>query len=292
MIDMDIAFFVGCIAPLRYPGIESSTRLVLDRLGVNLQELEGASCCPAPGVTRSFDVKSWVSIAARNMALAERKGLDILTVCNGCFGSLFESAHLLEENPFLLKEVNAILEKTNKAYTPHGVSVRHFAEFVAKDIGDAALRRAFKRKLDLDVAVHYGCHFLKPSAIKQLDDPEHPTLVDDLVRLTGARSVEYKDKEMCCGAGGGVRARYPETALAMTKSKLDVIKETGCQAIIDVCPFCHLQYDRGQKDLGNGYDIPVLHLSQLFGMAMDLDPKALGFDAHEVPVKLPQIKRR
>jgi heterodisulfide reductase subunit B len=283
---MDVAFFVGCIAPLRYPGIESATRAVLDKLDIKVHELDGASCCPAPGVTRSFDLNTWVTLAARNIALAERRGLDILTVCNGCFGSLFESAYLLGEKPELLRNVNEILEKMSMTVTPHGVEIRHFAEFLAKDVGDAAIKRSFKKKLDLRVGVHYGCHFLKPSKIKQLDDPERPTMVDKLVEYTGATSVEYKDKELCCGAGGGVRARYPETAQAMTKAKLEVLKEAGVDAIIDVCPFCHLQYDRGQKEIGNGFDIPVLHLAQLYGMAMDLDPKVLGFDAHYIPVKL------
>ncbi len=283
---MEIAFFVGCIAPLRYPGIESATRAVLERLEVDVKELEGASCCPAPGVTKSFDYSSWLAVAARNLALAERQGLDILTVCNGCFGSLFEAAYILEEHPEQLRHVNEILGKIGLAYTPHGVEVRHFAEFLAKDIGDGAISRSFKRKLNIPVAVHYGCHFLKPSKIKQLDDPERPTMVDRLVELTGARSVHYKDKEMCCGAGGGVRARHPETALAMTKAKLEVIKSSGAKAIVDVCPFCHLQYDTSQKELGEGYDIPVLHLAQLYGLAMKIDPKLLGFEAHTVPVKL------
>ncbi|MCJ2540137.1 MAG: CoB--CoM heterodisulfide reductase subunit B [Candidatus Thermoplasmatota archaeon] len=283
---MDIGFFVGCIAPLRYPGIESATREVLGKLGVSIRDLDGASCCPAPGVTRSFDVKTWVTMAARNIALAERQGQDILTVCNGCFGSLFESAHMLGEDPDLLREVNGILEGLNMTVTPHGVEIRHFAEFLAKDVNENTIKRSFKRKLDLDVAVHYGCHFLKPSKIKQLDDPERPTMVDKLVELTGARSLEYKEKQMCCGAGGGVRARHPETALAMTKDKMDIIKESGADCIVDVCPFCHLQYDKGQKALGKEYDVPVLHLAQLYGLAMDIDPKLLGFDAHAVPVKL------
>jgi heterodisulfide reductase subunit B len=283
---MDIAFFVGCIAPLRYPGIESATRAVLDQLGVKIHDLDGASCCPAPGVTRSFDQKTWATMAARNIALAERKGMDIITVCNGCFGSLFEAAHLLAEKPELLREVNAILEDLNMTVTPHGVEIRHFAEYLAKDVGDAVIKRKFKKKLDLKVAVHYGCHFLKPSKIKQLDDPERPTMVDKLVELTGATSVEYKDKQACCGAGGGVRARHPETALAMTEAKLKILKAAGVDCIVDVCPFCHLQYDRGQKELGKDYEIPVLHLAQLYGLAMDLDPKVLGFDAHEVPVNL------
>ncbi|UCC93026.1 MAG: CoB--CoM heterodisulfide reductase subunit B [Thermoplasmata archaeon] len=283
---MDVNLFMGCIAPLRYPGIESSTRAVMEKLDVNLHDLEGASCCPAPGVTRSFDRKTWLTLGARNLALSERQGQDLLTICNGCYGSLFEAAHAMAEEPELTREVNSTLAEINMAYTPHGVEVRHFAEFLARDVGDAAIRRAIKKKLDLKVAVHYGCHFLKPSAIKQLDDPEDPTMVDKLVELTGATSIKYKDKHVCCGAGGGVRARHPEVALQMTEDKLKIIKEAGADVIVDVCPFCHLQYDRGQKEIGNGYNIPVIHLAQLYAMAMGMDESVLGFEAHDVPVKL------
>jgi heterodisulfide reductase subunit B len=73
----------------------------------------------------------------------------------------------------------------------------------------------------------------------------------------------------------------------MTKAKLEVIKAAGAKAIIDVCPFCHLQYDQAQKEIGEGYDIPVLHLAQLYGLAMGIDPKLLGFEAHATPVGLP-----
>jgi len=283
---MGIAFFAGCIASLRYPGIEASSLAVLDRLGVELQPMEGSSCCPAPGVVPSFNRATWVAMGGRNLAIAERKGQDLLTICNGCFTSLFEAAHVMAENPAVLREVNSILQDINMTYTPHGVEVRHFAEFLARDVGDAVIRRSFKNKLDLRVAVHYGCHFLKPSKYKQLDDPERPTMVDKLVELTGAESVHYKEKMMCCGAGGGVRARNPSLALKMTEEKLRNMKATGADVIVNVCPFCHLQLDRGQREIANGFDLPVLHLSQLYALAMDLDPKVLGFEAHDTPVKL------
>ena len=155
-------------------------------------------------------------MGARNLAIAERKGQDLLTICNGCFTSLFEASHVMADDPEILRETNSILEDMSMTYTPHGVEVRHFAEFLARDVGDAAIRRSIKKKLDLKVAVHYGCHFLKPSKYKQLDDPERPTMVDKLVELTGAESLDYMDKMMCCGAGGGVRARNPELALSLT----------------------------------------------------------------------------
>ena len=105
------ALFLGCVAPARYPGIESSTREVCKELGIELVELEGAGCCPAPGVIKSFEQDAWLAIAARNLALAQKTGADILTICNGCFGSLFDAAHILHNDPEKLRSVNKILRE-------------------------------------------------------------------------------------------------------------------------------------------------------------------------------------
>jgi len=278
------ALFLGCVAPLRYPGIEKATRDVFKALNVELVELEGAGCCPAPGVIRSFDQNTWLALGARNLALAEKQGVDIMTICNGCFGSLFEANHVLQHHPDKLKEVNQILGKVGMHYNA-SIKVRHFAEVLYNDIGMEKIKGAVKNPLSYNVAVHYGCHFIKPSRIKHLDDPERPKILDELVEVTGAKSVNYKDKIMCCGAGGGVRSRNSATALKMTEEKLKNVKKVGAQMILDVCPFCHLQYDRSQRDLP-GYDIPVIHLSQLYGMAFGLPKESLGLEAHEVKFKL------
>ncbi|MCQ2052800.1 MAG: CoB--CoM heterodisulfide reductase subunit B [archaeon] len=277
------AFFLGCIAPLRYPGIEKSTRVVAEALGIELVDLTNASCCPAPGVIRAFDKKTWIAAAARNLALAEKNGLDILTICNGCYGSLFDAAHELSENKDLLADVNEILSKIGLEYKGT-TKVRHFAEVLYNDIGIEAIRSKIVKPLEYEVAAFYGCHFLKPSKIKQLDDPENPHILDELISVTGAKSMPRKQKVLCCGAGGGLRAGFPNNAMKLTETNLENIKESGAKYIIDVCPFCHLQFDIGQKDLG--YTFPVLHLSQLYGIAMGMDVKELGLSAHQTPVTL------
>jgi len=277
------AFFLGCIAPLRYPGVEKSTRDVCTKLGIELVDLKDASCCPAPGVIRAFSKETWIAAAARNLALAEKEGLDILTICNGCYGSLFDAAHELHEDPELLARVNKILAEIGMEYKGT-TKVRHFAEVIYRDIGLEKVKEAVTKPLDYQVAAFYGCHFLKPSKIKSLDDPENPRMLDDLVEAVGAKSMPRRQKLMCCGAGGGLRSAFGETAMKFTKENLDNIKESGAQYIIDVCPFCHLQFDQGQKELG--YSIPVLHLAQLYGVAMGMDAKDLGLSAHATPVKL------
>lgn len=279
------AFFLGCIAPLRYPGIEKSTREVFEKLGVELVDLTGANCCPAPGVIKSFSKATWIAAAARNLALAEKEGLDVVTICNGCYGSLFDAAHELHENKDLLKEVNEVLAEIGLKYSGE-TKVRHFAEVLYKDVGIDKIKEAVKTPADYDVAAFYGCHFLKPSKLKQLDDSENPRILDELIEAVGATSVlrKRKAKTMCCGAGGGLRSQFGETSLKFTRANLEIMKNNGAEMIVDVCPFCHLQFDSGQKD--SGYAFPVLHLSQLYGIAMGMDTKDLGLDAHITPVKL------
>jgi len=279
------AFFLGCIAPLRYPGIEKSTREVCKALGVELVDLKDANCCPAPGVIRSFSKKTWIAAAARNLALAEKAGLDIVTICNGCYGSLFDAAHELHEDAKLLAEVNEILKEIGLSYSGK-TKVMHFAEVLYKDVGVDKIKASVKKNLEAyNIATFYGCHFLKPSKLKSLDDPENPHILDDLVQATGAKSLPRTQKMMCCGAGGGVRSQYGATALKFTETSLKNMKDSGAEYIVDVCPFCHLQFDAAQKEIGK-YNFPVLHLSQLYGIAFGMSDKELGLGAHQTPVKL------
>ncbi len=277
------AFFLGCIAPLRYPGLEKSTRVVCEKLGIELVDLEDASCCPAPGVIRAFSRDTWLAAAARNLALAEKQGLPIVTICNGCYGSLFEAAHELNHDKEVLAKANKYLKEIGMEYKGT-TKVHHLAEVMYKDVGVDAIKAKVTNPVDYKIATFYGCHFLKPSEIKELEDPENPHMLDDLVEATGAVSLPRKQKTLCCGAGGGVRAAFGDVAKEFTKTNLENMQESGAQYIVDVCPFCHLQFDSSQKDLG--FNIPVIHLSQLFGIAMGMDEKELGLSAHMVPVKL------
>jgi heterodisulfide reductase subunit B len=282
---MAFAYFLGCIMNNRYPGIEKSTRILMDKLGIEIKDMEGASCCPAPGVFGSFDKTTWAAIAARNLTIAEDMDMDIMTECNGCFGSLFESNHLLKEDEEFKGKINGILSEVDREFKGD-VNVRHFAEILYNDVGVEKLTETFTKPLNLNVAVHYGCHFLKPSAEIGVDDPMKPTILDELVEATGAKSVPYKDKMMCCGAGGGLRARDLDVTLDYTKEKLDNMTEAGVDAIVNICPFCHLQFDVGQKEVnkkyGTNFQIPVFHLAQLYGLAMGLKPEDLTVDAHQI----------
>jgi heterodisulfide reductase subunit B len=290
---MKASLYLGCIAPNRYPGIELSTIKTSKALGLELVDLKGASCCPAPGAFGSMDVLTWEALAARNVCLSEKMGLDCAVVCNGCYKSLYDVNERLKENPAEKARVNELLKLAGMEFKGT-IEVRHTAEMLYKDIGLKAIRDSVVQPLNgLRVGVHYGCHLLKPARDRKFGDPvrfgtEYPTFLDEMVDALGATSVDYKEKMMCCGAGGGVRGTKIEYALDMTNEKLKNMQEVGVDVVVDTCPFCHLQFDRGQLEIkekfGHVYNIPVLHYAQLLGLAQGMSPEELGLSAHVVPV--------
>ncbi len=138
---------------------------------------------------------------------------------------------------------------------------------------------------NLKVAVHYGCHIVKPSEKRPWNgEYEAPRFLDEIVEITGAKSINYKDKYMCCGAGGAVRTAVKEVAADFTREKLVNMRDAGVDIIINCCPFCHLQLDLGQVEVNNIYadiigepfNIPVIYITQLLGVAFGMDPNLLG----------------
>ncbi len=281
------AFFLGCIAPLRYPGLEAATKKVMQHFGIELLDLNGASCCPAPGVFGSFDLWNWLVIAARNLSLGEALGVDLTTICNGCYATLQEAWHILKEDPGKRRSVNEVLSKVNRTYNAK-TGIKHIIEVFTNDIGIDKIKSSVKNHLEgLKVAIHYGCHFLKPRKIRGHGSSEKPHVLEDIVKALGAEPIYYKEKLLCCGAGGGVRAGNLDTALEITARKLKSVKEAGADCILHPCSFCHFQFDRGQVELrerkGLEFDIPVIHLVQLIGLAVGIDPKSLGLYENEIP---------
>jgi len=274
------AYYLGCITPNRYPGIEAATRKSLCEFDINLLDVKGASCCPAPGVFGSFDLWTWLVVAARNIVIAEEMKADIMTTCNGCYATLQEANHLLKHDANLRNRVNESLAKIGKQYQG-SLNVKHAIEVISEEVGFERIEKKVTRPLKgLKIAVHYGCHFLKPSETRMHGSVERPTVLDDFVRSLGARSIDYKDKPMCCGAGGGVRAANLEIALDMTAEKIDNMVDAGADCLMTPCAFCHLQFDRGQVELnekyGRKYQLPVVFMTQLMGIALGMDAQELG----------------
>jgi len=296
----EYAYFLGCITPNRYPGIELATRKVLKEFGIKVLDMKGASCCPAPGVIGSFDLVSWLTVAARNITIAEQMGRDITTTCNGCYATLQEANFLLKENKKLKQKVNSALKEIGREYKGT-VNVKHIIEVLNESIGYKTIQDRLKLPLKgLRVAVHYGCHFLKPSKVRKHGSAQNPTILDDFVRILGAESVNYTDKLMCCGAGGGVRASNLEVTQEFTQDKINNMIQAKADCVVVPCAFCHFQFDNGQfmlsEKTGKKYELPVVYITQLLGLALGMSAKELGLYKNQTQIqslvdKLPKLNK-
>ena len=288
-------YFFGCVIPNRYPGVEYAVRWVTGKEGFNLdvKDQKQFSCCPVPGIFYSTDKDTWLLLAARNLVLAQNERRQILTVCNGCLASLLKATEYLQD-PKNLGKVNRTLAQIGKKYTGipqksegkrkvmEPVKVRHYVEVMAKDVGfDEIAKKTTHPLKNIKAAVHYGCHYLRPTERAAFDDPNDPVMIDKIVEACGATSVEYEDRLDCCGAGGGVRSHVIELANSLTQDKCINIAEAGADCIVTGCPFCLLQFDNAQHSFSKD-GIPVMHISQFQALAMGIDPISLGFDTHHV----------
>jgi len=289
-------YFFGCVIPNRYPGIEFAVRWVTgkDGFALDIKDHPEFSCCPVPGIFYSSDKDTWLLLASRNLVLAQDDKREIMTVCNGCLASLSKATEYLQD-PKSMGKTNRILAQIGKKYTGipqksaegrrkifDPVKVRHYVDVMVKDVGlDAIKEKTVHPLKSIKVAVHYGCHYLRPTEHAAFDDPNDPVMIDNIVEACGATSVEYEDKLDCCGAGGGVRSHVVELANSLTHDKYNNIRAAGADCIVTGCPFCLLQFDNAQTTFAQE-GIPVMHVSQLQALAMGIDPISLGFDTHHV----------
>jgi heterodisulfide reductase subunit B len=259
---------------------------VADALGIELVDMERFMCCGFP--IKAGDMASSQVLAAYNLALAEAEGLDICALCSSCTSALAETAHHLARDEAERARVNAHLKTVGLEYRK-GPRVRHFGRVLYEEVGKEKIQAAFKKDLSgLRIASHYGCHYLKPSDVHDhFDDVEDPNSLDELVALTGAEAVDYPGKKMCCG--GPVLPVDEKLAASVSKEKLDALKGVGADALCLVCPFCAVMYDGNQKSIesefGTAYNLPVLYLTQILGVAMGFDRKELGLNMNVVKTK-------
>ena len=266
---MKYALFLGCTTPARLKGYESSSRAVLGKLGVTLVDIDEFKCCGYP--LRNIDFKAFVLSSARNLALAEKEGLKIMTLCKCGYGTLKKAAHLMKENASLQKDVNAILAEEGLQYEAE-IEIMHLLTVLYKEVGLEAIKDKIARSYEnLKVATHYGCHALRPSQVTQFDDPVAPTLFDELVNITGAKSIEWPMKLECCG--GPLSDVNDELSFIFRDKKLSDAKKAGADYVTTGCPYCQIQFDTVQN-----HHIPSILYSQLLGLCLGLDKETLGLD--------------
>jgi heterodisulfide reductase subunit B len=274
------ALYPGCLVLQRMPQYELATKRLLAALDVTLVDMHGAACCGAP-VVESFS-DEWVALSGYNLALAQRLGLDVLTLCGSCTNTLRRARRTLQDGE--------TLEKVNRRLAPLSLQLGTGSQ--ANDTTQAsslpqafhllqvlaerreALRARVSAPLSLRVALTYPCQVSRPADVAGFDDPLRPRAMHDLVALTGATIADTGVEWECCGSSCGMSDQA--LALAAGRRKLDGSREAD--VLVDGCGNCHLLLERMQRAIWPDRDrrLPVLFLPQLLGLALGLAPQDLG----------------
>ena len=172
--------------------------LFRSKFGIQLEVIPEFTCCGYP--VRNVDEKAYILPSVRNMAIAEKKGLDIMVICNCCFASLQKARNVLIKNPQLANEINELLAKEDLQYKGT-VTIKHFLTVLHSDIGTEVIKKQLVNKFtELNLSVIHGCHVLRPREVTTFDDSFVPKITDELVQTTGANSLDWQGKLECCGA--------------------------------------------------------------------------------------------
>jgi heterodisulfide reductase subunit B len=283
---MKYALYPGCTIQSDQFGYEASVRETLPKLGVELVDMKGASCCGFPALS-SVSKMGWHYLSARNLAIAEEMGLGLLPLCNGCHLSFIETMHFLEEDPELRNLINGNLEKEGLRYEGK-VKVVHLLEVLHDKVGtDKISSQVVKPLSGLKMASHPGCHAIRPSDIQKVDDPEDPQKLETLIKALGAETFDYPEKIDCCGSQLAVASG--RTTLKIAGDKLKAVKSYGFDGLVTTCPFCFKMYDGRQRAIkgalkDNTLDLPVFYYTQLLGLALGSSPNKLGLQMNMSPV--------
>jgi succinate dehydrogenase / fumarate reductase cytochrome b subunit len=284
---MRVAYYKGCLASMSAKELDTSTQALAPMLGIELDELKAVTCCGA-GDIHEAEPDYYLHLNARILAYAQATGCDtLMTICNVCTLNLRQANFQLQGDDALRARVSENLERVGAPPYDGSVEVKHLLWLIAEGDGYETLKQvAHKGLKGLKVAPFYGCQILRPSKLLGVDDPDRPHTLEAIIEACGGEAVDYPAKVKCCGFPI-IQARE-ETALAELIQPIAQSIEAGADAMVTPCPLCHLSLDAWQSKLeaqtGRRLQMPILHLSQLVGVAAGLEESELEFKRHVVPL--------
>jgi succinate dehydrogenase / fumarate reductase cytochrome b subunit len=284
---MKVAYYKGCLASMSAKELDTSTQALAPMLGIELDELKAVTCCGA-GDIHEAEPDYYLHLNARILAYAQATGCDtLMTICNVCTLNLRQANFQLQGDDALRARVSENLERVGAPPYDGSVEVKHLLWLIAEGDGYETLKQvAHKGLKGLKVAPFYGCQILRPSKLLGVDDPDRPHTLEAIIEACGGEAVDYPAKVKCCGFPI-IQARE-ETALAELIQPIAQSIEAGADAMVTPCPLCHLSLDAWQSKLeaqtGRRLQMPILHLSQLVGVAAGLEESELEFKRHVVPL--------
>jgi succinate dehydrogenase / fumarate reductase cytochrome b subunit len=280
------AYYPGCVAEFSSKELNSTTKALAPLLDIDLQPMPAATCCGAGDVAEAKP-NLYLTLNVRILSQAEEMGHDIMTICNVCTLNLRRANKLVKEDPRLLEAVNEELVKAGARPYEGTREVTHLLWYIATEEGLSLLERQGPKGLNgLRVAPYYGCQLLRPSSVMGFEDPDQPQSLERLIVALGGEVADYDAKSKCCGFP--ILLARENTALKESHVALSQARDAGADCMVTPCPLCHLAMDAYQRKAeavnGETYNMPVLHLPQLLGLALGLDNQVMDFKRHMVPV--------
>jgi len=276
------AYYPGCSLIATNKAYDISTRNTARVLGIELIELEDWNCCGATAYTAIREKRSFV-LSARNLALAEKTGRQLITACAGCYLSLHKTNKYMAEDAGMRQEIRRALQAGGMDYTG-GVRVRHCLDVLVNDLGEEEVKQHVVRPFEgLRVAPYYGCQITRPFG--DIDDPEFPEVMHRLLRWIGAEPVDFSMMTKCCG--GMLMYTQPNVGMELVGQILSQAKKEGAECIATACPLCQINLEAYQakaaRTTGADCRIPVLYFTQLLGITLGLKPKDLALSDNLTP---------
>jgi heterodisulfide reductase subunit B len=290
---MKIAFFPGCVIPIRYPGIEAATRALAGRLDIDLVDLD-FHCCPSPTGLKEASVDAWLALAVDNLCIAETQELDVVTICSGCGNTLREARRSCQKDAAKGAAVRRLLAPHGRHYRGKA-EIFHLPDLLARDETLDRLEAACVRPLNgLRIATHYGCHYFRPAWAMREADASTATPLPESMELVlealGAEIVEYGRQDLCCGASLNYNVGKGEESLQVLAGKLEEMTVAHVEAVVVPCPSCLTQFDGGQSLMSRKNPamkpVPVYHIAELVAYALGADLKTLDGDRHKIKAPL------
>jgi heterodisulfide reductase subunit B len=275
--DNQMAYYPGCSLHATASELQASIKAVFQELGIDLVEPKGWVCC---GSTPAHATEHFLAtlMAMRNLALIERKGFEeAMVACLGCFSRFKWALHDVENEPELRRRVD---EELNYEYRGN-LNVRYVVDVLADTVGLPAIAQRVSKPLDgLKVVCYYGCVYTRPPKVTQAKHIEYPMTLDRMVETLGAESLDWSYKTECCGAA--LSMTETDLALYLTRKILDNARAVGAEAVVVSCPLCHMNLDARQSQLGLDYEMPIMYITQVMGLAFGLPDKALALSKNMV----------
>jgi len=269
------AYFPGCSLEKLALSYHTSSMESAKKLGVELQELEDWNCC---GATTYFHVDQLLAntLVARNIAIAEKEGLDLVAPCSACYKNAYFANKYIKEDADLAEHINYALEEDD-LHINGDIEVYHLIDIFVDDIGVEEVKKKVTQPLEgLKVAAYYGCQIVRPR--KNGENVENPQFFEEIVSAMGAESVKFAERLRCCG--GSLIMTSRQAALGMVRNILQNAINNEAEVIATACPLCQVNLECYQtqvnEEFGTSYSIPVLYFTQLLGLALGIPPKKLG----------------